>query len=276
LREVIRLNGALSTGSVAGPATLAGVARKLIAMVPQVPAVAVGVTQSETESCTGGGSISLTVSAAGTSGVVTGDSITATAANCVEIIDGLTRSINGKLGLSVSAGSFDPASVSFPKDVTLHMTAENLSLDNVSLNGTLDLHLVQTNSVAGAVTVSAPTFTWKVSGAAPRTLTLKNYTQRVAQSTVDTASITVTGTVESDNPHYGGGTVSYDITTPQPVVVNTLNDDMLVSGAMKVTGKDSALLMTDTANNTLQLQVDTNGDGTYDTTQTVSRFALVP
>jgi hypothetical protein len=43
---------------------------------------------------------------------------------------------------------------------------------------------------------------------------------------------------------------------------------------MQVTGRSSSLLLTTTATDTFLLQVDTDGNGTYDTSRTLTRSQL--
>ena len=48
----------------------------------------------------------------------------------------------------------------------------------------------------------------------------------------------------------------------------------MTAGSIKVAGANSALQLTVTSSDTFSLQVDTNGDGTYDSTSTVTRSQL--
>lgn len=273
----VLVTGAQVSAGARGPIVLGAVAQKLLAMVPQGPALATGVTETQTADCSGGGTVTVTAASSGTgTSLAVGDSIAIAARGCVEPIDGTNMRIDGSMSLTAIAGTFDSSSTVYPKDVTLRMVATNLSLDNVQMNGSLDLHLLQTSAVLGSVALTSPSFTWKVTTASgTQTLTLRDYSHRVDQATVDTASIQLSVTVETDNSRLGSGVTGYTISTPTPVVVNTLSGTgMLLSGSVKVTGKASALLITVTGNDTLQLQVDSNGDGTYDTSRTVSRFQL--
>ena len=280
--SVADLGGSLVTGAqvggaaaLPGPVALAGVARKMLALAPRTPPLATGVTQTETVACSGGGTVTLTVSGSGGAAAVAGDALSLSASGCVEDFGGGNARLNGGLTLTITAGSFDSSSFTYPKDVTLRMQASSLSLDNVLLSGSLDLHLVQSDSVRAAVTMSSPSFSWRVTTVSTtRTLSLKNYSHRVETFSFDGARIQLSATVESDNPNLGTGLTSYEISTPEAVVVNPSANGMLLGGSMKVTGKASALLMTVTGNDTLQLQVDTNGDGSYDTSRSLSRFQL--
>ncbi|GAB3775910.1 hypothetical protein GCM10028796_52600 [Ramlibacter monticola] len=280
--SVADLGGSLVTGAqvsggaaLPGPVAIAGVARKMLAMAPRTPALATGVTQTETVACSGGGTVTVTASGSGSANAVPGDALSLSASGCVEDFGGGNARLNGHLTLTITAGSFDSVSSTYPKDVTLRMQASSLSLANVLLDGALDLHLVQSDSVRAAVTMTSPSFSWKVTAVStPRTLTLKNYSHRVETFSFDGARIQISATVESDNPSLGTALTTYDIGTPEAVVVNPFANGMLLSGSMKVTGKGSALLMTVTGNDTLQLQVDTNGDGTYDTSRSLSRLQL--
>ncbi|HET8746854.1 MAG TPA: hypothetical protein VFM98_14700 [Ramlibacter sp.] len=258
-----------------GPVLLGGVALKLLSMAPAAPAMATGVTETVSETCSGGGSATVKMTSSSPSAVVPGDAVSITANNCVETINGSTVRLNGSLSLEIAAGSFDPDSVVYPKDLTLHMTAGNFTMDTVTLSGSMDLRLVQTSAMFGSVTLTAPSMSWKDAALNDtHRVTLKNYTHHVEHTTVDTSRIQVTGTVETDSVRIGAGLVSFDLNTPEPIVVNTLFGGMVIGGSLQVTGKNSGLLLTVVGNDTFELKLDANGDGTPEATSTVTRAQL--
>jgi hypothetical protein len=259
--------------SVPGPVVLAAVSRKLLSMAPQVPAMATGVTQTATENCTGGGTATVTATGSGGTTAVAGDSLTIAANNCVETIDGTQFRMNGTLTMSIAAGSFDPNSLSYPKDVTLGMKAENFSMNAVALNGTLSLRMLQSSGSSGTVTLTSSAFAWRdSSGPVAHNVSLASYTHRVTRSSTGSSTTEVSGTVTTDSPQINAGLVRFDLSTPTPIASNA--SGVITAGSLQVTGNASTLLLTTTANDTFSLQLDKDGNGTFDTTRTVTRSQL--
>jgi len=262
-----------AAGIVAGPVGLGAVALRLLAMTPQVPAMATGVTETLTEPCSGGGTATLTATGSGGSAAVVGDSLTVSANNCIETIDGAQTRLHGALTLGVIAGSYDPASQVFPKDVTLGMRAENFSLNSAALNGTLTLRLVYTTAPSDSFTLTSPSLSWtQATATGSHSVTVANYSHHAERNSVSVRTTTVSGTVTTNSPRINAGIVSFDFSTPTPIVSDFRG--VISAGSLRIAGRSSALLLTTTANDTFSLQVDTNGDGTFDSTRSVLRNQL--
>ena len=82
----------------------------------------------------------------------------------------------------------------------------------------------------------------------------------------------LSATVQTNNSRLGASPVSYSISTPTAITVNSAG--AITAGAIKVIGSNSSLLLTVTSSDSFSLQVDTNGDGSYESTSTVTRSQL--
>ena len=74
----------------------------------------------------------------------------------------------------------------------------------------------------------------------------------------------------TSNPRIGNNVV-YNVSTPTPILTDL---SVVLQGSLKVEGAKSSLLLTVTTPNNFTLQVDTNGDGTYDSTTTTTKAEL--
>jgi hypothetical protein len=79
---------------------------------------------------------------------------------------------------------------------------------------------------------------------------------------------TLSASVETDSTRVGASGGSYTVTTPTPIVWNS-GTGAVTSGSIKVVGAaNSQLLLTVGSGDVVTLQVDANGDNTYETTLT--------
>jgi hypothetical protein len=227
---------------------------------------------SETEACPLGGSMSISGNVASSSGLVTGDNITITASSCAVSSGGVTSTTNGRMTLAMASGSI----VGIPFHAVVNVTATDLSVQTggTTLVSSGDARLDWTASSATSQTLiatgSSITSRETVAGAL-RTNTLRNYSQTLTISGL-TLSSTMAATVETDGTAFGGG--SYTITTPTAVVWNASTGAVL-SGVVKVVGAaNSQLLATVGSGSTVTIQVDANGDGTFEKTLTSTQSEL--
>lgn len=93
----------------------------------------------------------------------------------------------------------------------------------------------------------------------------KSVTMRIVSSNF---SAGVSSNVETNNARLGSTPVRYGLATESPVTVSS--SGAVTSGAIRVSGAHSSLLLLVTATDTFSLQVDTNGDGTADSTRAVT------
>lgn len=254
---------------------LAGAARKLIALAPAGAPLATGVSATQTVACPAGGNITVTSNVSG-SGLAAGDSMQISANACTDSLNGVSAVMNGSMTITVVSGNYDAASASYPKSVTLRIVTSNFSVvsggeSDVS-NGDVTIALTERSATDISVTITSSSLaTTMGTASSPHSVTLVNYSFKADETAAGTV-ITMSATVETNNSRLGSGTVSYQIATVTPITVN--GSGQVTSGSIKVTGSGSALLLTATGTDTFTLQVDNNGDGTWDSTSTVTRTAL--
>lgn len=255
-----------------GPDTmlLATAARKLVTKAPSSGAMATGV--AVTEACTSGGTITVDATVSGSGIPTAGDSFRIAANNCTES-DGTTSLVmNGSMTIAIVSGSYDPASTAYPKRVTMRIVTSNFSIsgggETEVFNGDLTIALTENSATSASVTLSATSLSNNIGS---HTVTVTNYTMQVDETS--TATVTsVAATVQTNNSRLGSSPVSYTITTITPISVNS--SGVVTAGSIKVTGANSNLVLTVTGPDSYSLHVDTNGDGTFESTSTVSRADL--
>ncbi|MGZ5269008.1 MAG: hypothetical protein ACXWC6_00195 [Ramlibacter sp.] len=260
----------VSGASGPDPMLLAKAARSLVTK-PTTGPLASGVVT--TQACTGGGSITADVTTSGSAALVAGDSFHFTASNCIEPINGTTSLVmNGSISITIVSGTFDPAATTYPKSVTMRIVSNNFSITSGSesevFNGDLTVALTETSATTGSITVSANSLSSTVG---THSVTLTNYSVQETETSTG-STLSVSGTVQTSNSRLASTPVTYTITTITPLAVSSTGS--VTAGAIKVTGSGSSLLLTVTATDTFSLKVDTNGDGTYDSTSTVTRSQL--
>jgi hypothetical protein len=224
-----------------------------------------------TESCDFGGTTTVSGNIASSSGLAAGDSLSVSMSNCGVSIGGTMAVMNGAMTLNVVSGSL-PLFSTGSFHIVLAVTTTNLSLatGGVTVVSTGDTRLDWTAAsatsqtlVASGASMSSRTTTSGVT----HTTTLRNYTQSVTISG-STYTGTLAATVETDSSHIGAGTVTYTVSTPTPVVWNVATR-VASSGVVKVVGaNNAALLVTIAAGGAVTIQIDANGDGTYEKTIT--------
>jgi hypothetical protein len=175
--------------------------------------------------------------------------------------------MNGTLNIQIASGTFVSGSLVYPQHVAMKLTATNLTLatgtETDALNGDLTVDLTINSDIDESETLSGTALTFTATTTAGKSgFSLKNYSETYS-SNAGTETFTVSETVETINSRLGN--VSYTIATSSSLVKT---NGVFTSGSLKVTGDKSALQITVTGNDTFQLQLDTNGDGTWDATAT--------
>lgn len=259
----------VEAGSTAGARKLVSVGRALLAMAPARPALATGVAMDETGACSGGGTLRVFGNVADATGntLNAGDQITLVANSCSAIVDGQSVSMNGSLAITINSGSFNSSAVSYPTRLVMTFVTTNFVIvegaDRMTSNGDLRVDINMLSASSEDIVLSATSLSDShTNSSGTRSSTLKNFTESLeVRGTAITG--TVSGTVESSNSRLGSGPVSYSISTVTPLAYTEAGD--VTAGAIKVTGaSNSALLLTVTATNTFKVEVDANGDGTYE------------
>ncbi|MBC5782936.1 hypothetical protein H8N03_08260 [Ramlibacter sp. USB13] len=259
-------------GGAANPLLLAKATSQLLAKVPAGPSLATGVSATETLACSSG-TLTVSYSVASTSGVLAaGDSMSFTANNCTETVGTETMRMNGTMSITILSGTFN-ASGAYPRSVSMQTSASNFTVvqggETMVANGDVTIDLTQTSFSDAKVTLKSSRMSSKVGSHA---VTLKGYTHTVTE-TSSGATIQITATVETNNSRLGTGTVSYQVTTTTPIVVNSAGQ--VTAGVLKATGASgSNVVLTATGADSFTVQVDADGNGTYESSNTVTRTAL--
>jgi hypothetical protein len=211
-------------------------------------------TVQAVEACPGGGTVR-------DDGTLTqaGDSVTLTFTNCAE--DGTT--LNGSLRFTLV--SFNDAGTVFTVDVAL--TNLRATTGNVveRLDGSMRMTLDNSNPAQSTTTLSTPFIATErvVAGEVRASRSLRELTmQEVLDDT--TGSLTTAAFVASGSfPELGD--VSFRVQTVQ-VLFTPLQEVHPTSGVLRVTGANNTSALLTIGPDTVQVDVDNNGDGTPDTT----------
>lgn len=261
-----------STTAAAAPANLVALALRLAGMVPAGPMVA-GVAVQRPISCASGtGSVSGNVAVGGR--LTAGDAMTFTTNNCQTTVNGVAGTMSGSISVTVRSGSFDANNVVYPIHLVLAIQANNMTIalpeGSSTMNGDQQVDVTNTSASAATEVLSGSTMTVSITvRGATHVSTLKDYVQNIAANGT-TATETMTATIETDNPSLGN--VSYRLGTPTPLAFAS---GAITSGSMLVTGRGSALLVVAVGKDTLNLQLDENGDGTYESTTPTTSSELL-
>ena len=238
-------------------------------------ALATGVTSSDTVACPLGGSLTVSGTVSSSSGMIAGDNVTLSANSCtLDMGGGETATMNGSLSFTVISGSITGY---VPMHVVFSMVATNFSITSggttVAVNGDLRMDLTVTSTSETIIASGASLSNTLTEGGVTYTDSLKNYSQSF---TYNGATVTgsLSATIESSSTALGSNGGSYTITTPTPLVWND-STGTLSSGVIKVVGANgSQLLMTVNSTTSVTIQVDANGDGTFESTVTSTQAEL--
>lgn len=196
-----------------------------------------------------------------------GDVLTADFAQCHQ---SSTLSFNGTLVITLTG---TPSAMAFKADAVFQNVTVVHGGVSSTLKGTVSLDEVDTD------TISSTTFTVG-SGGLEETVSSPSYTDAIVFNAgtvvsssylAGTSSLTLNGSFSAQSI---GGSVT--ISTPQPLYQRT-GDAFPSSGQVLIAGAGGSKLLASVLDSSqVQLQVDANGDGTYDSTTTVAWSALLP
>jgi hypothetical protein len=268
----VQVQGSSTQGSMLLPA----VVRAVVPQITSLP-VAAGVLIDQTAACLGNqGSLHITGSSSSSTALVAGDTLTIDANACVSTVDGVQATLNGQLKFEILSGSFPDRAVP-PFHIVMKVTATGLSIRTATTlatsNGDETIDWNSTSTTAETLVVSGASLaSGQTTSSGFHTTTLANYRQAVAvNGTGMTASLGAT--ITSDNPKLGPNGGLYTISTPQDLRWTT-SSTAPTSGSVKVVGAgNSALLVTFSATGAT-VQVDANGDGTYESSTTATAAQL--
>jgi len=232
-----------------------------------------------TDTCAAGGTVVSTLNDADNTATLTaGDSMTLVYNGCRMDAD-LSASVSGQFEVryvSVTQGS-TPAVVA---TITFTNFATTEGSDLFTLNGRMRMDYTQRSAVRQDITLSTETDVVAQSRVAGRSDTVTLQAGFSTLSVVETdvippeggipgrASVTTQGTVASTA--LAGSVV---LSTPAPLVAYDV-DDYPRSGNILVTGRSSSLRMTAVSATQVRLDLDSNGDGTVDSSSTVPWSSL--
>ncbi len=229
----------------------------------RAPALATGVVTTNIEQCSGGGTLTVSENDLNGNGRPdAGDSASLTATNCT--YQGST--LNG--GLSLMVNSFSGNVDVPPYAIGITMTFNNLSARSAAAtstgNGTIALAVNVSSTTNQTSTLNAPRFaTTATYGGTTYNRTLENYTVSVAL-TATTSTTAASGSISSSA--FGSKLVT--IATPMPFV-RQLTQSRPASGQAVVTGENGSALRVTALNSTqVRIDLDADGNGTYETSVT--------
>lgn len=231
---------------------------------------AAGLTNTLTINCPQGGTATITLKAANTQQVSSGDSVLVSADSC---IDG-TDTANGTININFTNVSGKPSSTS-PWNGTMNVSFTDFTFDDgtasKTANGALTLAYDQT---------AARVATFSLTGDTLRLRSTENGT--VTERAL--SGFNTSGSMNGDLFTYRTGfTLSSDAPplSQSPYTVTTLTDftqqesSNPSQGALKVTASDgSSLTLTTLDTTNVNIALDSNGDGTAEQTTTTTWSAL--
>ena len=241
----------------------------------QAPAAVVGgATQSQTENCDGGGTLTASLNDLnGNQDLDSGDSATLQFSNCVEL--GVT--INGGMQLNATqvSGNFDSDVYS----ATVAVTFNNLSVGvgsgaSVTGSGKMTIGISATGANASQLTIDAPSFTESGSvGGTSVSLSMTGYRLSVVTQTSG-GNVTTSSSIDGSLSTSTLGSQQIQITTLSPLTT-VAGQSYPSSGQMLVKGgKGSQVMVTVQSGGMVQIQLDADGDGSFETSTTQSWSSL--
>jgi hypothetical protein len=265
----------VQAGDTAGSLQFAYAVLTLAGKAPASRPLVQATTIHQTEPCALGGSITVSGNVAGSNGLAAGDSISVSASSCQESVDGQVSTMSGSIAIVVTAGGLGSAGA-YPRDLTLAVTATNFSVsaggETDVTNGDMTMRVHEDSSTVSSLTLSGNALANSITTAGgTRSYTQRNYAQTVAFNGTMT-TYTFSSDIETNNTRLASTPVTYSVRTPSALVTSAAGD--YTAGSISVTGRGSALLATVTATNTFQIQLDTNGDGSFDATVTATATEL--
>jgi hypothetical protein len=223
------------------------------------------VSVSETDACPLGGTLSISGNVANpTAGLGAGDTFGITLANCQTTENGVATVMNGQMSMTIVSGTI----AGVPFHVVIAVTTTNLSVQaagaTIVSNGDVRLDWTASSATSETLVATGTSMTSRetVTGVT-RTNTLRNYAQTL-KTNGTTVSATLSANVETDNTRIAASGATYTVTTPTAVVWDTLTD-VVSAGVIKVVGAGgSQLTLTFTGAGNATIQIDANGDGTFE------------
>ncbi|QTN29765.1 hypothetical protein HZ993_08125 [Rhodoferax sp. AJA081-3] len=232
--------------------------------------------------CGAGGAVQVTGSVANTSGLGTGDVVQSTYKNCGVLAYGLSPTyLDGSAMQTVTSGG----AATMPFQIVLEGSLDNVRIgipqagggfsEIQVLNGIPTLQWSATSKTVQTLTIFGRPLTIKSTvGGVLRTHNWQGHRQVISINGVYTG-YSLDALVYSDNPLFGPTGGSYVLRTLTPVIKDTVSN-VLTAGVLRAEGYFNArALISIGTNQVVQVDVDANGDGMYETTvfSTVSELS---
>ena len=219
------------------------------------PGLLTGVSYSE--SCSGGGTVSVSANLSNPQTISNGDSMTMTATNCVEV----GSTLNGAMSITFSNISGDLVNSSTwaaTFDARFDGFSVSSGTETDTLNGDMKIAFTQQSAISNSLTLSGKFLQMKEqqAGATVATRTLSDYslTGSTFGSTVTSAaSFAISGNTSAL------GQFAYVVKTTQPFV--SYSSAMPATGSLIVSGAGSSVTLTALGANGVRLDYSAKGDG---------------
>jgi hypothetical protein len=271
---------ALTGAQVIDESVLFNTARQQMDLLPAYIAAAsasrtlTGVVQSETSSCSNGGSLTVSVNDADNNNVASaGDSATISSNGC----NTGSGALSGTIGFVINnlSGTFN--SSNYSAGITMSFTSFSVSASqySASLNGSLSLSATATGVNSSRATVTTPSLSIAATYAgATRTRSLANYSATYTRS--PNATYTYLTSYEFNgymtSSALSSQAIAFATTTP---IVTRYTDSYPSSGVLVISGANNTKVrLTALSNTQVSEELDANGDGAYETSTVVAWNSL--
>ncbi|MBI5258762.1 MAG: hypothetical protein HY855_19815 [Burkholderiales bacterium] len=249
-------------------AQVLGQLRKAPGWLANMPVLVTGATQSVTQRCPGGGTLAIESNDANGNRIVdAGDSASITATACT--IDGET--ISGRMAMTFTSVTGDPSTSSvFSLAATVSLTdfSARDSSGATTGNGSMSVNMASTGLNAATVTVVATSLSIRASyGSTQYTRSMTNFTVREVLTPVGSgyrSALTIDGSLSSS----ALGSSSITVSTVNPIV-QTSTQVAPASGQVLISGANgSKVRATVVAGGSVQIELDADGNGSYESSTT--------
>jgi hypothetical protein len=229
-------------------------------------------TTTQTYTCASGGNFSVSVNDADNNNALTaGDSLTITFNQCRE---SATESMNGAMVFTInSVAAATSTNTQFSATLAFQHVTVVVGQYTAGINGsvTVSANITSTTSQLTIAIGSDGLVATSAGGGYSDSITYDPGMQIAMSSSSTSSSVSLNGSFSATSL---GGRVSVQTTAP---IVQAAADLYPSSGQVIVTGvSGSKLRMTALSNTQLRLELDSNGDGTYENTATVAWGSLRP
>jgi len=235
----------------------------------------VGAIESQTVPCANSGSLNITGTDADNNGVLSsGDRLTITSNACNE--NGSL--ISGSLDFNVGNVSGTFGSTNYSAALTLAFV--NFSVASaqysVTANGTLSLSTTASGVNSLDQTLSTPSLAMSATFAGvPQTISLSSYSATVRRRPDPTYTFTTSYSLSGSLTSSSLSSQTVAFSTPSPIISRYF-DLYPSTGVLLITGANSSKLrLTALSNTQVSQELDSNGDGTYESIKTVNWNTLL-